>query len=541
MSQERWDVVVRFLSGPLAYQGDMVLRGPVVRIGVNPGPGGLKLDGYRGLDDRQAVITAYDGGTASIAPVGTNQVRQAPHEHVEWNDVQPIRGPVFLSNGCAVHFGPPGRGATAVFVECRRLGVWEQRAILSDASQVGDDLLPTEVRQLDATKRFPWWIVPGFLAILMTFVGSLGVLMFAFLQKDVDQLGPVDEGQEKYSFEAAIDEKVNTDLYNGVQQAFSEFIIKPNVVASGWKELEKPEKWDKGLMEWVTRAETMHGKGWTFWRQLDAAHDDYAFVVGELRKAGLPDVLAALPFQESRYKANAHDTILCAHGYWQFQPEVAFRAGIAVRDCKFRGSNTLWSPLKKAPPINVMKNAEYVDNGQCRIQSCAVDERSDLRRSTLGAIALLKEAYDDEELRYSGAITQITIASHNSGYNNAPYQDGRINVFNQLHAYRAFRQAKNADRAADFIGQNITCTAKGQATGFNDRCGGYLGSVTQMYVPYVIAQHLLAVCYYGANYADASPVFDSYRPYVRGTGYCTDIKVPTKDEVAQHSGGGAAR
>ena len=60
MSQERWDIVLRFLSGPLALQGDLVLRGPVVRLGANPGPGGLSLDGYRGVDDRQAVITAYD-------------------------------------------------------------------------------------------------------------------------------------------------------------------------------------------------------------------------------------------------------------------------------------------------------------------------------------------------------------------------------------------------------------------------------------------------------------------------------------------------
>ena len=43
------------------------LSPPVVRIGSNPGPGGLRLEGYRGLDDRQAVISAYDGGTVAIA------------------------------------------------------------------------------------------------------------------------------------------------------------------------------------------------------------------------------------------------------------------------------------------------------------------------------------------------------------------------------------------------------------------------------------------------------------------------------------------
>ena len=107
MSQERWDVKLRFLEGPLAFQGDVVYRGPLVRMGANPGPGGLKLEGYRALDDRQAVIQSYDGGTVSIAPVGTNQVRVAPHENQDWNEIPPIRGPVFLSPGTAFHLGPP--------------------------------------------------------------------------------------------------------------------------------------------------------------------------------------------------------------------------------------------------------------------------------------------------------------------------------------------------------------------------------------------------------------------------------------------------
>lgn len=542
-SQERWFVVLKFLNGPLSFQGETPHRGPVIRLGANPGPGGLKLEGYRGLDDRQAVITAYDGGTASVAPVGPNQVRMAPHEHVDWSEVQPIRGPVFLSNGCALHFGPPGRGATAVFVECRRLGAWEQGAILSDASQLEPDVQPTEVKELDATKRFPWWVIPIAFAILMSFTTALAGMLFVFLQRDVDRLGPVDEGQEDFGCrgtagcDEVFEQKVDTTLYAGVEQAFNEFVMKPNIAAAEWKELENTEKWDKTLMEWVTRSEQLHGRGWTFWRQLDGAREDYAAVLKELRAAGLPDVLAAIPFQESRYKSQAKDTILCAYGYWQFQPEVAKRAGIEVRDCKFRGVPTLWTPQRLAPPINVMKNAEYVENGVCQIQSCAVDERSDLRRATLGAIKLLAEAYNDPELRYSGAVTQITIASHNAGYNNAPYQDGRVNVYNMLHAYRAYAKENNVDRAPDFIGRNITCTQKGQATSFNDRCGGKLGSVTQHYVPYVIAQHLLAVCYYGTNYADEFTVFDDYRPFVRGNGYCTGIRVPTKEQVAAQGKG----
>jgi hypothetical protein len=536
-SQERWFVVLKFLNGPLSFQGDMPLRGPVIRLGANPGPGGLRLEGYRGLDDRQAVITAYDGGTVSVAPVGPNQVRMAPHEHVDWSEVQPIRGPVYLSDGCALHFGPPGRGATAVFVECRRLGAWEQGVILSDASQLEPEVRPTEVKELDAGRRFPWWVIPIALSILVSFVSALAGMLFVFLQRDVEQLGPVDEGQEDFgcrgteACDELFSEKVDTKLYDGVKQAYHAFVMRPNLEAANWKELEDDKKWDTALMNWVNRAEQLHGKGWTFWVQLDNARSDYAVVVSELRKAGLPDVLAAIPFQESRYKSQAKDPILCAYGYWQFQPEVAKRAGISVANCRFKGSDTLWTPQRLAPPINVLKNAEYVSNERCQIESCASDDRSNLRESTAGAIKLLGEAFQDPDLRASGAVTQITIASHNAGYDNSPYQDGRKNVYNMKHAYANYRSAAGVDRAPGFIGANITCTQPGQAKNFNDRCGGHLGSVTQHYVPYVIAQHLLAVCYYGSNYARDFEVFKDYQEYVGGNGYCTDIRVPTREQV----------
>jgi hypothetical protein len=424
-----------------------------------------------------------------------------------------------------------------VFVECKRLGAWEQGVILSDASQLEPEVQPTEVKELDATKRFPWWVIPIAFAILVSFLSALGGILFIILQRDVDKLGPVDEGQEKYEYEDSFTEKVDMGLFKGVEQAFDVFIMRPNIAAAEWPPLEKTDKWDKNLMEWVTRSEQIHGRGWKFWEQLDNAAEDYATVLVELREAGLPDVLAALPFQESRYNSTARDPLLCAFGYWQFQPEVAKRGGVEVASCKFRGVETLWTPTRLAPPINVAKNAEYVKDGFCQIEKCAIDERSDLRKSTEGAVKLLGEAFNDKELRASGAVTQITIASHNAGYDNSPYQDGRKNIYNMLHAYRQYRQVQNVDRAPDFIGRNITCVQKGQATGFNDRCGGYLGSVTQHYVPYVIAQHFLAVCYYGANYADKYNAFDQYREFVRGSGYCTEIRVPTREQVQQHGSG----
>ncbi len=540
MSQERWDVVLRFLDGPLAMQEEVVAQGPFVRIGADPGPDGLRLDGVRGIDARQATVTTY-AGQAQIAPVGQAQVRLAPHEHVRWNEIHPLRGPAHLTDGCAVHFGPPERGTTAVFVTCRRLGIWEQRAILSDASQLTPDMAGTEVREIDAGGKYPRWLIPSFLAVLVTFLGALGVMAFVVSQRDVDQLGPVDDGQEKYTFDDAKNEKVLPTLYAGVEQGFHAFLGRANAQAASDPTLEKAESFDRNLLEWIVRSETLHGRGWMFWQQLDNARADYAYVVGELRKAGLPDVLAGVPFQESRYKATAFDTMLCARGWWQFQPEVAKRAGIAIRNCKLRGSDTPWTPQRLAPPINILKNAEYVENGACRMQGCEVDDRVDLRSATAGAIKLLGEAYADPELRASGAVVQLTIASHNAGFDNSPYQDGRVNVYNIRHAYRKYLKEQKAQRAPDFIGRNITCVQQGQAQNFNDRCGGYLANVTQMYVPYVVSQHLLATCYYAANYAEEFKVFEEYRTYLTGTGYCRDIKVPTREEIARRGGGGAKK
>ena len=181
-----------------------------------------------------------------------------------------------------------------LFRSCKRLGAWEQGVILSDASQLEPEVQPTEVKELDATKRFPWWVIPIAFAILVSFLSALGGILFIILQRDVDKLGPVDEGQEKYEYEDSFTEKVDMGLFKGVEQAFDVFIMRPNIAAAEWPPLEKTDKWDKNLMEWVTRSEQIHGRGWKFWEQLDNAAEDYATVLVELREAGLPDVLARL-------------------------------------------------------------------------------------------------------------------------------------------------------------------------------------------------------------------------------------------------------
>ncbi|MCB9776976.1 MAG: transglycosylase SLT domain-containing protein [Alphaproteobacteria bacterium] len=538
-TQERWDVVLRFLDGPLMYQGDVVCRGPVVRMGAKPGPGGLRVEGYRGLDDRQATITAYDGSTVAIAPVGANQVRVSTHANVDWNEILPISAPVYLDKDAVFHLGPPGRGATICFVECRRLGVWEQRQILSEASQVQPGVQPSNVRELDTGRGVPRWFIPamavGALAIAM---GVLVPLIGEF-QREINPLGPVDEGEEYYEFVTKeVLAEIPPELAEGINQPFHDFVMGPNAEAADWKQLAvRQDTWDQRYLTYVQGSMNQHLRAWAFWRRLEAIVDDYAAVVSILRETDLPLVLAAVPYQESGYRTD-RTSPACAAGMWQLMPEVANRMELSVRGCKLRGSQSLWSPTALAPPINVYKNAEYIDDTQpfaskCRIQGCEIDERKDVVASTRAAVRLLAEAWNDDELRASGAAVQLTILSHNAGYDDSRFDPrGRVKKLNVLHAYRRWLEATNQERAPDFYGQNITCDS---TQGEDMTCGGALHRETQHYAYNITAQHFLAVCYYAENYGGMG-AFKDWNQYVRGEGYCTQLGVPTADEVRAKGG-----
>lgn len=533
-------MVLRFTSGPLSYQGDFVARGPVVRMGRNPGPGGLKLDGYRGLDERQAVVTAYDGGTVAIAPVGANQVRVAPHENVDWNELQPVRGPTYLSPGAAFHLGPPARGVTAVFLECRRLGVWEQGRILSDSAQAQDIRLAqaSNVKELSTRRGMPLWFIPAMLGVGFITAVAVTVPLIGLYARDIERLGPVAEGEEFYEFVDAAKVEVDPELKEGLDQAFYDFVMKPNADRAQWAELKESESWDSNFYDYVNRSVRVHAKAWAFWQRLDTVVEDYRYVVTELDAVGMPTVFAAIPYQESRYKADVQ-SVACAKGYWQFLPEVANRAGMAVRNCRLRGSDRPYTPTGIVPVRGVMKNAPYVDpeRATCRMTGCEVDERTELAPSTRGAIELLGEAWNDEVFMSSGAAVQLTILSHNAGLDNAALDGGRVNVINIKPAYKRYLKDTNQTEAPEFYGANITCTGSDLrgAEHFNKLCGGRLANHAQHYAYNIVAQHMLAVCYYATNYGSQAP-FNRWRDYIRGDGYCTRLQVPTQEQVAARKG-----
>lgn len=543
--QERWDVVLEVKNGPAAALGQQVYRGPVVRIGANPGPGGMALQGYRGIDARQCVITAYDGSTISVAPVGANQVRMAPHPNVSWKDIDPIRGPEYLSKGAALHLGPVGRGAIIEFIECRRLGVWEQGALASEVQVAsGAPGAPPaafdarRVGQVRATTAPFWFLGCTFLMTSSTAMSVLLIGVFWWLNREVVGLGPTEAGYELYESVNIATSPPDAKLLEGLHRPFYEFVMAPNITAAGAQHpgLDDPKNWDPLFLQYVTASVEQHVRAWTFFQRVEAIRREYGQVVTQLRGAGLPEVFAAIPYQESRYRGG-EQSVVCAKGFWQFMPEFALyaerRGGVdfKVRDCRFRGSDVKWSPVELTPPPNVAENGEYMDEGVCMITGCDLDDRTDLAKSTNAAIFTLGEAYNDPVLRKSGAVVQLTIASHNTGYDDS--RMGKSKGTNILPAYKTFERREGPKMGPMFYGRQITCPHHDDS----GRCGAELLAQTQHYVYPIVAQHLLAVCYYAMNYGEDA-AFTPWTSYTRGDGYCKQFKIPQRAEVLRKSGGG---
>lgn len=538
-TQERWDVVLVILSGPLRSNVEHVYRGPIVRIGHNPGPGGVQLTGYRGLDARQCTITAYDGGTAEISPVGTNQVRIAPHPNVNWNNIDPVNGPTFLSNGCALHIGPVGRGATLQYVECRRLGVWEGGAIRSEVAGMNaqPELGAGVPTAYDATRVgrirtsfVPVWFM-GCLSLMMgstafTVLLATGVVLWG--QRDVVDLGPVDDDYAWFDY-VDMSKPPDAKLLVGLHQPVLHWVMQPNMVAAegAHPELQHPEQWDKPFMKYLTRSVELHVRQKPFFRHLDDHRKEWALVVDALRDAGMPEVFAAIPYQESLYNSKAQSHV-CAKGAWQFMPETANRVDklyntpFRVQGCRLRGRGS-FTPKDLTPPFT--RRAPYVLNGeQCLITACDVDDRTDLRKSTTAAILTLKEAWENPDVRRSGAAVQLAILSHNAGADDAEF--GRRKKFNVVPALRRWVRANGNEQAPNFYGNNILCPTH-QGT---DTCGSELMPETQHYAYNIIAQHILAVCYYSKNYAHERE-FAPWDHWALPDSYCQAFDIPSATEV----------
>lgn len=553
MKERRWDIELRVISGPTASRQVAVLRGPNVVLGVQPGPGGLVLPSGLGIAPQHCTITAYDPQTVHIAAVGHNPVRVAPYADVAWGEIEPIAGRVTLARGNAIHLGPTAnRGVTVEFLGLRDLGIQETKRLSSDGKD--DAVLTRPPDGIQAARARPGvrtlltdWLDPSTFRLLM--VTLLAGSAFLLAMAGVVGLGAYVEelrGEGSLEFEV-VDLRVTETLaeHQGFALPLYEFVIGPSRALAGdvappEVDPNTPERWDPRLMNLVVQWARTIGKKGTIWREFERVQADerrYAQVVEQLRAAGLPEVFAGIPYQESRYRQDPISPC-CAAGWWQFMPEYGnrlakvpgFGAEYAVQGCRAPGSQVAWDIVGVVPPRNACHpdnpRATYIRRGPaCQLGKCDRDFRFDFERSTRVAIHTLGEAARDPLLAASGAAVAATIASHNAGYNDASLDPRVTKPKNLLPSYRAwFREEGATKPTAHFIGDSVRCRDLRRP---DEGCERYLQAETQGYVVGVIAYHLLAVCYYGRHVSD-DPAYAAWGRFVGPGSYCDEVGVPAR-------------
>jgi hypothetical protein len=280
------------------------------------------------------------------------------------------------------------------------------------------------------------------------------------------------------------------------------------------------------------------------YKRFDEVKDSYATVVRQLRQEGLPEVFAGIPMTESCYKPEPVSPC-CAKGWWQWMPEAGVRfstmpgfgADYSVKDCAWKNTDGTepFNPDRPAPVPGscnpTSPKADYIAPGPtCLLSGCRVDFRTDLELSTKASLKTLREAFEDPEIRSSGAATQVAIASHNAGYDDARlYTKNPPNKpYNMLPSYRRWTRDNAGQKpASHFYGDALRCSSRDAV---DQECQRYMMFETQGYAVKVIAQHLLAVCYYAQNYP-GDPIFATWGQYLGEGEYCSLIPVPAADEL----------
>ena len=165
-------------------------------------------------------------------------------------------------------------------------------------------------------RRWPWLLVP---------VAVVGLGVFAVWPWDV----PLEEA---------------------ARQPFLDFVVDLDAATSERSDLRRPLLWDGVLYE-KTVAELRQIAGdERSWRRMDQAWATWGEVVTAVREAGLPEVVAGIPWVESRYTPELQSD-WCAKGLWQFMPETAHRSGLVhgvplrVEGCRFEDGST-WAPTE---------------------------------------------------------------------------------------------------------------------------------------------------------------------------------------------------
>ncbi|MEQ1502321.1 MAG: transglycosylase SLT domain-containing protein [Myxococcota bacterium] len=236
---------------------------------------------------------------------------------------------------------------------------------------------------------------------------------------------------------------------------------------------------DAGFLELVdhalrsSRGQKIAEEGASSLGELDAIRD-------EITARGLPGSFVGIPMWESYLDTEAVSQS-CAAGAWQLMPETAVELGLQVQDCRI--GDLVWTP---SPGSVASPDSPYRWDGGCGITACAVDERTDLARSSVAALDLLEKMFQAPDLTRNPDRSALTVLAYNTGLGNV-----RTMV----------------DRVFDPFAEIVACA---------DNDCGHMGRQGAEYVPGVIAAAALSTC--AAAQIEGSP----FTPEAR-TGMCRSL------------------
>lgn len=524
----RHDLWVRALDGPTAGQE---VRGKgldnVVSFGKAPPPGGVAIP-LRSLAPVHVRVQITDG-QAAVVPLGSHPVRIAPHANVDWTRVDPLTAPAWWNPGGVMYLGRPGGGVALELVRVQALGEWEGGATQSAVSPGA----PVKVRP----SRLPLvGMGCGVIGVGLALAVALAIVIVALIPEPDVLPRPGKAVVYEFAEPKASTLARSPSGLRDLEGAWQRLHVEPSAAvaeAAGRDMTERRarESWDEAAFVHFVASAEKHASSQAFYARVETVKEEYATVLEALARAELPEALAAIPMTESQYRPHA-SSIVCAHGWWQFMPEVANRVGVRVQDCtitSISGNEFTWTPTLPVPARGASN--PYIDLTDrlpsCRIRDCAIDERDDLEASTAGAIRALEEPWNDVEIQASGAAVALTILSHNAGY-----WDGRFDVRRPTNVRPAYRRWKRGKAESDwhrFYGENLTCP--GGHDELEHTCDGELVAQSQHYAYTVLAQHLVAMCYLGQNHADTPAFLGWADTALDEDGPCGRFRIPRPSEL----------
>ncbi len=341
-------------------------------------------------------------------------------------------------------------------------------------------------------------------------------------------------GRERHPY---AERSTETGRYNAIAEAiepaFAHFVVAPGAEAAGVAVPDRQD-WDTNFINWLVHSVSWHHRSQLFWIRLEAVTQRYATVAGALEREDLPVVLAALPFMLTGYRDDATGPN-CTASAWLLPLERANRAGLVIRACRIEGRDALWSVTRKSPPHRFSVPPPYRDpiGDRCKIMGCGIDQRKDASQADMAALTVLQESWNHPLISASGAAVELTALAAQMGLDDDGIDGEGLRESNATVLLRRWNRTTSHEIAIGLYGAQISCRKK-EVVETNDvehHCGRVLEPQTQHGIYSMVAQHILANCYYAKNHADIAP-FGEWATHLDEGGYCRAFEIPTTADVA---------